>query len=70
MMQAHTLSDILRLVPLFNFLPNQYGVESLLNPGNPVNVSFVFRIYIDDHEVSSIHTYSPFLRMTGILLIT
>ncbi|MBK3332105.1 TonB-dependent receptor [Persephonella atlantica] len=61
MMQAHTLSDILRLVPLVNFLPNQYGVETLLNPGNPITVPFVFRIYIDDHEVSSIHTYSPFL---------
>ena len=61
MMQAYTLSDILRLIPLNNLLPNSFGVETLLNPGRPPTVPFVYRLYIDDHEVSSIHTYSPFL---------
>jgi len=60
-MNAHTLSDVLRLIPLNNLLPNSFGVETLLNPGRPPTVPFVYRLYIDDHEVSSIHTYSPFL---------
>ncbi len=60
-MQAYTLADILRLVPISNFLPNKYGVETLANPGRPLTVPFIYRLYIDDHEVSSIHTYSPFL---------
>ncbi|WP_457625590.1 TonB-dependent receptor plug domain-containing protein [Persephonella sp.] len=61
LMQAYTLADVLKLVPLNNFLPNRYGVETLVNPGSPLTVSLVYRLYIDDHEVSSIHTYSPFL---------
>ncbi len=60
-MQAYTLADILRLVPISNFLPNKYGIETLANPGRPLTVPFIYRLYIDDHEVSSIHTYSPFL---------
>ncbi|SNZ07822.1 iron complex outermembrane recepter protein [Persephonella hydrogeniphila] len=61
LMHAYTLADVLKLVPLNNFLPNKYGVESLINPGSPLSISLVYRLYIDDHEVSSIHTYSPFL---------
>jgi len=49
------------MLPLNNFLPNRYGVETLVNPGSPLTVSLVYRLYIDDHEVSSIHTLSPFL---------
>ncbi len=60
-MHAYTLSDVLRLIPLNNLLPNSFGVETLLNPGRPITVPFVYRLYVDDHEVSSIHTYSPFL---------
>jgi len=60
-MQAYTLGDVLRLVPLYNFMPNQYGVETLMIPGRPILVPFIFKLYIDDHEVSSLHTFNPFL---------
>ncbi len=60
-MQAYTLGDVLRLIPLYNFMPNQYGVETLMIPGRPIIVPFIFKLYIDDHEVSSLHTFNPFL---------
>ncbi|WP_457638550.1 TonB-dependent receptor plug domain-containing protein [Persephonella sp.] len=60
-MQAYTLGDVLRLIPIYNFMPNQYGVETLMIPGRPIIVPFIFKLYIDDHEVSSLHTFNPFL---------
>lgn len=60
-MQANYLSDVLKLVPLSNFGPNEFGVESLTNAGELYKISTKYRLYINDHEISSIATYSPFL---------
>ena len=60
-MQAYTLADILRIIPVLNYAPNKFGVESLANPGEAIRISTRYRLYIDNHEVSSTRTYSPFL---------
>ena len=60
-MHIYTLSDLLRIIPLNNTLPNNYGVETLSLPGGGCSIPIIYRLYIDDHEVSSINTYSPFL---------
>ena len=60
-MQANYLSDVLKLVPSSNWGPNKFGVESLTNAGELYKISTKYRLYINDHEISSISTYSPFL---------
>ena len=60
-MQANTLKDVLRVLPMFNYGPNKFGVLSLANAGERIRISTFYRLYINDHEISSIHTYSPFL---------
>ncbi|WP_029522508.1 TonB-dependent receptor [Persephonella sp. KM09-Lau-8] len=60
-MHIYTLSDLLKIIPLNNRIPNNYGVETLVFPGGGCNIPIIYRLYIDDHEVSSINTYSPFL---------
>ncbi|WP_457642167.1 TonB-dependent receptor plug domain-containing protein [Persephonella sp.] len=60
-MGVNTLGEVLRTIPVTNFMPNSFGTGSLSNPGQPVKISTIYRLYIDDHEVSSIHTFSPFL---------
>ncbi|ACO03651.1 MAG TPA: hypothetical protein DEP48_03435 [Persephonella sp.] len=60
-MQAYTLGDILRSFPLTNFLLNRFGIKSMGLPGTAPSIPIIYRLYIDDHEVSSIHTSSPFL---------
>ncbi len=60
-MQAYTLGDVLRSFPLTNFLLNNFGIRAMTVPGTPVSIPIIYRLYIDNHEVSSIHTSSPFL---------
>ncbi len=60
-MQAYTLGDLLRSFPLTNFLLNSLGIKSMGLPGTAPSIPIIYRLYIDDHEVSSIHTSSPFL---------
>ncbi|WP_029521329.1 TonB-dependent receptor [Persephonella sp. IF05-L8] len=60
-MRVYTLTDLLRILPLNNNLPNNYGVETLIFPGGGNSIPIIYRLYIDDHEVSSINTSSPFL---------
>ena len=60
-LQANTLADLLRLLPHTSYLPNRFGIESLNMAGLKVNIPTYIRLFIDDHEVSSIHSLSPFL---------
>jgi iron complex outermembrane receptor protein len=60
-LQAYKLSDVLKSIKMFNYMDNIYGVHnlSLLTATN--SVSSAVRMYINDHEVSSVYTLSPFL---------
>ncbi len=60
-MQAYKLSDILKSIPFNQVVLTRFGVETLNNAGVPPGIPTSFRLYIDDHEVSSVHTSSPFL---------
>ncbi|SNZ07820.1 iron complex outermembrane recepter protein [Persephonella hydrogeniphila] len=60
-MQIHTLSQLLKAIPMFNFFPNRFGIYTLSNPGEVAGIDIKYRLYIDDHEVSSIHILNPFL---------
>lgn len=61
MMQAYTLSDVLRSVKFHTYLPNRFGVYQLIAAGSVPAINTSYRLFIDDHEVSSIHTDNPFL---------
>lgn len=61
MMQAHILSDVLKSVKLHSYIPNRFGIYQLTLAGSIPGVNTSYRMYIDDHEVSSIHTDNPFL---------
>ncbi len=60
-MQYTKLSDILKELPLINFNHNRYGIPSLSLAGTKTTVSGFFRFFINDHEISSVHSQSPFL---------
>lgn len=60
-MQAYTLSDVLKSLKLHTYTPNRFGVYQLVSASSMVAVNTSYRLYIDDHEVSSIHTDNPFL---------
>ncbi len=60
-MKARTLKDILRSIPMFHYFPNRFGVYTLLNPGERAGIAIKYRLFIDNQEVSSIHTSNPFL---------
>ncbi len=59
-MQAYTLSDVLRTLKLNQQLVNRFGVENMTNPGVYPGTPTSFRLYINNQEVSSVHTDSPF----------
>lgn len=61
LMQYNKLSDILKELPLLNLNTNRYGVSNLSLGGSKTTVSGFFRFFINDHEISSIHTQSPAL---------
>jgi len=59
-MQAYTLSDVLRTLKLNQNLVNRFGVENMTNPGVYPGTPTSFRLYINNQEVSSVHTDNPF----------
>ena len=58
LMQYHKLNDILKELPLLNLNKNRYGLSSLSLAGTKTIVSGFFRVFINDHEVSSIYNQS------------
>ena len=58
LMQHHKLSDVLKELPLLNLNRNRYGLTTPSLAGTKTTVSGFFRLYINDHEVSSIYTQS------------
>ncbi len=59
-MQAYTLSDVLRTLKLNQQLINRFGIENMTNPGVYPATPTSFRLYINNLEVSSVHTDNPF----------
>ncbi|MGB5867229.1 MAG: TonB-dependent receptor plug domain-containing protein [Arcobacteraceae bacterium] len=57
-MQHNKLSDVLQELPLLNLNRNKYGLTSPSLAGTKTTVSGFFRLYINDHEVSSIYSQS------------
>ncbi|MEZ0323513.1 MAG: hypothetical protein ABWJ98_04290 [Hydrogenothermaceae bacterium] len=60
-MQAYTLTDVLKSLKLYTYIPNRFGIYQLVSAGSSVGSNTSYKLFIDDHEVSSIHTDSPFL---------
>lgn len=60
-MQYHKLGEILKELPHVNFNQNRFGLPSLSLAGTKTTVSGFFRFFINDQEISSMHTQSPFL---------
>lgn len=60
-MQYHKLGEILKELPHVNFNQNRFGIPSLSLAGTKTTVSGFFRFFINDQEISSMHTQSPFL---------
>jgi len=57
-MQYHRLSDILKEISHMNLNRNNYGLTNLSLTGTKTSVSGFFRLFINDHEVSSMQTQS------------
>ncbi len=60
-MQAYTLGDVLKSLRLFTLSNNRFGVLNMWEFGSYSLIPRHYRLYINDHEVSSLHTGSPFL---------
>ena len=61
MMQANKLSDVLKSISLHTYVQNSFGVYQPIAAGMNVGLPTSYRLFINDHEVSSIHTDNPFL---------
>ncbi|RXJ83505.1 TonB-dependent siderophore receptor [Arcobacter sp. CECT 8985] len=61
LMQYKRLGDILKELPIMNYNKNRLGFPSLSLAGSKTSVSGFFRFFINDHEISSTYTQSPFL---------
>ncbi|MCW8838747.1 MAG: TonB-dependent receptor [Thiovulaceae bacterium] len=59
LMQYTTLSDLLKELPVSNLNKNRFGASNLSLPGSKTDVSGFFRIFINNHEVSSNYTMTP-----------
>ena len=57
-MQYHKLNDILKELPLLNLNKNRFGVDSLNVAGSKTNISGFYRVFINDHEISSNYSKS------------
>lgn len=57
-MQYHKLNDVLQELPLLNLNKNRYGTDSLAVSGSKSDISGFYRIFINDHEISSSYTQS------------
>lgn len=60
-MQANKLSDILKSLKMFNYMDDIYGIHNLAVLSSANSISGAVRMYLDDHEISSVYTMSPFL---------
>lgn len=60
-MQYNKLSDVIKELALLNVNNNIYGVNNISIAGFNSPISTSTRLFINDHEVSSVHTLSPFL---------
>ncbi|RLJ70863.1 iron complex outermembrane receptor protein [Hydrogenivirga caldilitoris] len=60
-MQAHRLADLLKSIHFFTTADNRFGILTLNEYGGYSFIPKHIRLYINDHEVSSLHTGSPFL---------
>jgi len=58
-MQYTTISDLLKEFPLSNLNKNRFGATSLSISGSKTDISGFFRIFINDHEISSSYTLAP-----------
>jgi len=67
-MQYNTLDDILKELPRKNLNKNRYGVNTSTLSGTGTSVSGFFRFFINDHEISSVHTQSSSLTWGNIPL--
>lgn len=59
LMQYTTLSDLLKEIPISNLNKNKFGNLNLSLPGSKTDVSGFFRVFINNHEVSSNYTMTP-----------
>ncbi len=55
-MQYNSLDDILKELPRMNLSKNRYGVNTPTLSGTNTGVTGFFRVFINNHEVSSVHT--------------
>lgn len=60
-MQYQKLSDVLRELPINNINTNKTGVNTISLAGSKTDISGFFRLFINDHEVSSLYIQSPSL---------
>lgn len=60
-MQYSNLSDVLRELPTYNLNVNKFGLNTISLAGSKTDVIGFFRLYINDHEVSSVYNESPSL---------
>jgi len=59
-MQAYTLKDILKSIPFFTYQEAGAATPGIAIATQVVNYMPTFRLYIDDHEVSSTYFGSAF----------
>jgi len=59
-MQAYTLNDVLKSIPFFTYQEGSVTTSSIAITTNPVSYLPNFRLYIDDHEVSSTYFGTAF----------
>ncbi|XOB63007.1 TonB-dependent receptor plug domain-containing protein [Campylobacterota bacterium DY0563] len=60
-MQYDRLSEILKELPITSLNKSSFGANTLSLVGTKSETSGYFRLFINDHEVSSAYTQSPFL---------
>ena len=60
-LQARKLSDLLKHIRLITVSNNNFGILTINEFGNYTPIPKNIRLYINNHEVSSLHTGSPFL---------
>ncbi len=60
-MGAYRLIELLRSAPLGNMLPNLFGFNTFNYAGLYEYVPYYIKLYINDHEVSSLYFGSPFV---------
>lgn len=61
LMQYQKLSDVLKELPINNINTNRTGLNTLSLSGSKTDVNGFFRLFINDHEVSSLYIQSPSL---------